>query len=216
MHLLLKGIHRSAKQEDGMSANLAYRIGWTVALLLYAGRPAMAAEVYGIDPRHTYSAFEYDHWGLSTQQGRFDSTNGTIVIAPESGGSKIAIEIDAASINTGSEGFNQLFRSADFFDVENHPKILFTSSRLRFEEDRLTEVEGELSIKGITHPVTLKIAQYRCRFMLMYGTQACGANGSATILRSDFELGRYVPFVSDQVRLTISVEAIKQIPSAEQ
>ncbi|MGV3742147.1 MAG: YceI family protein [Burkholderiaceae bacterium] len=179
------------------------------------GMLAHAADVYDIDPQHTFSAFEYNHWGLSYQQGRFDSTQGFIQFSPETRTGEIVIEIDAASVNTGTESFNQLLRSADFFDVENHPKIVFKSSALRFDGESLSEVEGILTVKGIEQPVTLKINQYHCRFMLIYGAQACGANASAAILRSDFDLGRYVPFVSDRIDLHIRVEAIRRNPPAE-
>lgn len=201
-----------------MSPGLVFR-NWTAGFLLScAGAFVFAADVYDIDPRHTFSTFEYDHWGLSRQQGRFDSTRGHIEISPESGKGEIAIEINAASVNTGIDAFNKLLRSPDFFDVESNPAIVFTSSRLRFDGERLIEVEGDLNIKGIKRPLTLKIHHYhyRCRFMLIYGAQACGANGSAMILRSDFELGRYTPFVSDQITLHISVEAIRRNPPSEQ
>ncbi|AEK62181.1 YceI family protein [Collimonas fungivorans] len=169
-----------------------------------------AADRYLIDPEHTFSSFEYSHWGLSMQRSRFDTTSGSIEIDQASHGGSIDIEIDAASVSTGSDGFNQVMRSGDFFDAANYPKISFKSSSLHFEEQQLTQVEGELTIKGITHPVILEISNFNCRFMLIYGKQACGANGSARILRSDYKLGRYVPFVSDAVTLHIRVEAIKE------
>ncbi len=198
-----------------MSPGLAVG-NWIAGLALScAGSLAFAADVYDIDPRHTFSAFEYDHWGLSRQQGRFDSTQGYIQFNPETGTGEIVIEIDAASVNTGTESFNQLLRSADFFDVENHPKIVFKSSALHFDGEGLSEVEGMLTVKGIEQPLTLKINHYRCRFMPIYGTQACGANASAVIQRSDFDLGRYTPFVGDRIDLQIRVEAIRRNPPAE-
>ncbi|AMO95677.1 yceI-like domain protein [Collimonas fungivorans] len=182
------------------------------ALLLpvFGASVCSAADRYLIDPEHTFSSFEYSHWGLSMQRSRFDSTSGSIEIDQASHGGSIDIEIDAASVSTGSDSFNQVMRSGDFFDAANFPKISFKSSSLHFEEQQLTHVEGELTIKGITHPVTLEISNFNCRFMLIYGKQACGANGSAKILRSDYKLGRYVPFVSDAVTLHIVVEAIRE------
>jgi polyisoprenoid-binding protein YceI len=178
--------------------------------LAFSAGVCSAADRYLIDPEHTFSYFEYSHWGLSTQRSRFDRTSGSIEIDLASHSGSIDIEIDAASVSTGSDGFNQIMRSGDFFDAANYPKISFTSSSLHFEEQQLTQIEGDLTIKGITHPVTLEISNFNCRFMLIYGKQACGANGSAKILRSDYKLGRYVPFVSDAVTLHVSVEAIKE------
>ncbi|GAC1520117.1 MAG: YceI family protein [Collimonas sp.] len=173
-----------------------------------------AADRYLIDPEHTFSYFEYNHWGLSKQRNRFDTTTGSIEIDQETHSGSIDIEIDTASISTGSDSFNRIMRSGDFFDAANYPKISFKSSSLHFEEKLLKQVDGDLTIKGITHPVTLEISNFNCRFMLIYGKQACGANGSARILRSDYKLARYLPFVSDAVTLHISVEAIKEYEAA--
>lgn len=182
----------------------------SLLLLILNSGACFAADRYLIDPEHTFSYFEYSHWGLSMQRSRFDTTTGSIEIDQDTESGRIDIEIDAASVSTGSDGFNQIMRSANFFDTANYPKISFKSSNLHFEEKQLTQVDGDLTIKGITHPVTLEINHFNCRFMLVYGKQVCGANGSAKILRSDYKLGRYVPFVSDAVTLHISVEAIKE------
>jgi len=179
-------------------------------LFAFSSNASLAADHYLIDPEHTFSYFEYSHWGLSQQRSRFDGTAGSIELDESTGSGTIDIEIDASSISTGSESFNQIMRSGDFFDTANYPKISFKSSSLHFEDQQLKQVDGDLTIKGITHPVTLDISHFNCRFMLLYGKRACGANGSAKILRSDYKLGRYAPFVSDDVTLHISVEAIKE------
>lgn len=182
----------------------------SLLLLALAGNASNAAERYQIDSAHTFSYFEYSHWGLSMQRSRFDTTTGTIELDRDNQSGSVEIDIDAASVSTGSDGFNQIMRSGDYFDSANFPKISFKSSALHFDGPQLTQVDGDLTIKGISHPVTLQISNFNCRFMLIYGKQACGANGSASILRSDYKLGRYVPFVSDAVTLHISVEAIKE------
>lgn len=199
-----------------MSMRLAVRNWIAAGLLLQGGAFANSADIYDIDPRHTFSTFEYEHWGLSRQQGRFDATRGFIAYSAETGSGEIDIEIDVASVNAGNPSFNELLRSAEFFDAENHPTIVFKSTALRFDGERLSEVVGDLRIKGITHPVTLKISHFRCRFMPLYGARACGANASTSILRSDFDLGRYIPFVSDRVDLAIAVEAIRRNPAEEE
>ncbi|AIY41447.1 putative signal peptide protein [Collimonas arenae] len=182
----------------------------SLLLLAFGSNASYAADRYLIDSEHTFSYFEYNHWGLSMQRSRFDLTTGSIELDRDSQSGNIEIDIDAASISTGSDNFNQIMRSSDFFDAANFPKISFKSSSLHFEGPQLTAVDGDLTIKGISHPVTLQISNFNCRFMLIYGKQTCGANGSASILRSDYKLGRYVPFVSDAVTLHISVEAIKE------
>lgn len=184
---------------------------WLLLLLTnYVSLSGFAAERYNIDPQHTFATFEYNHFGLSMQHGRFDGTSGFIEFDQTTETGEIMIEIDATSINTGVGLFDKSLRSSDFFDAEKYPKIRFTSSRLIFDGDNLKQVEGELTIKDITRAVTLELTHFNCRFMLVYGKRTCGANGFVKILRSDYRMGRYAPFVGDEVTLYISVEAIKE------
>ncbi|GGC72621.1 hypothetical protein GCM10011396_19720 [Undibacterium terreum] len=171
---------------------------------------ASAADRYIIDPEHTYSTFEYKHWGLSYQRGRFDNNSGMIELDMGGKTGAINIAIDASSVSTGSETFNKILRSDNFFDATQFPQILFKSSNMRFDGDKLVQVDGDLTIRGITKPASFEITHFNCRFMFLYFKQACGANGYTKILRSDFGVGRYVPFVSDEVTLSFSVEGIKE------
>ncbi|MBC3933795.1 YceI family protein [Undibacterium sp. CY7W] len=185
-----------------------------VTMLATASTSLLAADRYRVDSEHTYSSFEYLHWGLSRQSGRFDKNSGNIQIDVSQDGStksgSIDLSIDATSVNTGSDLFDKTLRSASFFDVVSFPVIRFQSDKLLFDGEQLRQVEGQLSIKGITRPVTLQISHFHCRFMLLYLKQACGANGEATVKRSDYDLGRYVPFVSDDITLRFSIEAIRE------
>ncbi len=186
---------------------------WLKHLLLFSSLVstcAGATDHYVIDAQHTFSSFEYLHWGLSMQRGRFDKNSGTIDLDLDGKSGNVLLEIDATSVSTGSEVFNQAMRSSSFFDAEQFPKIVFTSSRLVFEKDQLSQIEGHLQIRDVTRPVVLEVTRFDCRFMLLYMKKACGANGYTKILRSDFNIGRYIPFVSDEVTLYFSVEAIKE------
>jgi polyisoprenoid-binding protein YceI len=181
------------------------------ASLLVCTLNVQGAERYVIDSQHSFSIFEYKHWGLSLQQGRFDKNVGSITLDKEAKTGSISLEIDATSVSTGTDVFNTTLRSSSFFDVEKFPIITYQSSALRFnDEGKLTQVEGDLTIKGVTRATTLEITQFNCRFMPLYFKTACGANGFAKILRSDFGVGKYVPFVSDEVTLYFAVEAIKE------
>ena len=187
------------------------RFKMTLYLLLFSlSSQGYAADKYRIDPEHTFSSFEYEHWGLSKQRGRFDKTSGMIELDIPAGVGSIQIEIESNSISTGSDTFNKVMRSSSFFESEEYPKIIFNSTKLVFAEGKLTQVEGNLKIKETTKTVTLEITQFGCRFVIPYLNQACGANGQTKILRSDFKIGRYVPFVSDEITLYISVEGIKE------
>ncbi|MFZ6862110.1 YceI family protein [Undibacterium sp. Ji67W] len=192
---------------------MAIRLPFKHIVLLLSGfisSAVFAENTYKIDPEHTFSSFEYQHWGLSTQRGRFDKNTGSITMDTESKSGTISLEIDATSVNTGSDVFNRAMRSSNFFDTENFPKISFSSDKMIFSEDKLTQVIGKLTIKNTTLPVTIEVTQFNCRFMILYLREACGANGYTKILRSDFKVGRYVPFVSDEVTLYFNVEAIKE------
>lgn len=167
-------------------------------------------EHYRIDPNHTYSQFAYQHWALSTQRGRFDKSSGAIDFDPDSRQGHVLIEIDSTSINTGSALFDSILRSEAFFDTGHFPKIVFESVQLIFDGDRMTRIDGNLTIKNTTRAVQLDVTRFNCRFMPLYFRRACGADGQTAILRSDFGMGRYAPFVSDEVTLLFSVEGIQE------
>lgn len=190
---------------------LSRLLRYIACALLLSSLPAGAAERYLIDPTHTYTTFEYNHWWLSLQRGRFDKNAGAIELDLENKSGSVQLEIEANSISTGHDLFDNALRSANFFDAEHYPKITFKSTALHFgEQDQLVSIDGDLSIKETTRPVTLTLTQFNCRFMLIYLRQACGANGFTKILRSDYRVGRFVPFVSDEVTLYFSVEAIRE------
>lgn len=182
--------------------------GLSLASLTFAWH-AHALDRYTVDPEHSFSVYEYNHWGLSRQQGRFDGNTGFIELDLDNSSGSVSIDIPTALVHTGVALFDKAMRSGSFFDVEKYPHMQFRSTRLEFANDKLTKVEGTLSIKGITKPITLELIDFNCHFMPIYAKRACGANGSAKILRSDFELGRFVPFVGDEVTLYITVEAIR-------
>lgn len=183
-----------------------------IFLLLWLVLPnAHAIDRYQIDPEHTFSVFEYNHWGLSLQRGRFDKNTGTIELDTANKTGSVQFEIDTASVSTGTALFDTSLRSPSFFDAMQFPKIAFKSNALRFDDaGKLTGIDGDLTIKGITKPAKFELTQFNCRFIVIYLRSACGANGYTKILRSDFNVGRYVPFVSDEVTLYFSVEAIKE------
>lgn len=169
------------------------------------------ADRYVIDASHTYTVFEYSHWGLSLQQGRFEKNSGYIELDMEGRSGSVQLSIEATSVSTGNSMFDAALRSSSFFDVEVFPNISFRSSALLFDEkNNVVGLEGDLTIKSTTKRVKFELTQFRCRFMPLYLKNACGANGYTKILRSEFDVGRYTPFVSDEVTLYFAVEAIKE------
>lgn len=168
-----------------------------------------APETFVIDGTHTFPRFEYSHFGYSRQANRFDRTSGTVTLDRAAKKGSVDVTIDAASVSTGYAVFDQHLRGEDFFDVARHPTITFKSDDLRFAGDALAEVRGTLTIKGISKPVTLAVQSFHCMPHPMRKKDACGANATAQIKRSDFNMGKHVPHVSDEVTLAIPIEAIK-------
>lgn len=183
------------------------------ALALAAGvslTAVAAPETYVIDNNHTYPRFEYSHFGYSTQVSRFDKTTGTIVLDRAARSGAIDVTIDTTSVNTGLPLFNGHIQGEDFLDTKKFPTITFKSSKLNFKGDALASVDGNLTIKGISKPVTLDITSFKCMPHPMTKKDACGANAVTRIKRSEFNAGKYAPNVGDEVTLSIAVEAMKQ------
>lgn len=165
---------------------------------------------YSIDPMHTAPRFEYNHFGLSSQIQRFDKTTGVIVYDAAARTGSVDISIDVASINTGVPLLNEHLQGEAFFDVAHFPTITYKSTRVEFKDGKPAEVEGNLTVKGITRPVTLEITSFDAKEHPMRHKPALGANAVAHIKRTDFNMGKYVPNVSDDVTLNIAVEAAAQ------
>lgn len=168
-----------------------------------------APETFVIDGTHTFPRFEYSHFGYSRQANRFDRTSGTVTLDRAAKSGSVDVVIDAASVSTGYAVFDQHLRGEDFFDVAKHPNITFKSESMKFDGDKLKQVEGVLTIKGIARPVTLEVNSFHCMPHPMRKKDACGANATTQIKRSDFNMGKHVPHVSDEVVLSIPIEAIK-------
>lgn len=172
---------------------------------------AMASsETYVIEPSHSMPRFEYSHFGYSQQLSRFDKTSGSITLDRAKKTGSIDVTIDATSVNTGSALFNEHIQGEDFLDTAKYPTITFKSSKVTFDGDKVAAVDGNLTIKGITKPVTLAVNSFLCMPHPMMKKDACGATATTKVKRSDFNMGKYAPYVGDEVTLTIPVESVKQ------
>lgn len=171
---------------------------------------AAAPETFIIDNNHTFARFEYSHFGLSKQVSHFDKTTGKIILDRAARTGAVDVTIDTTSVNTGNGELNKHIQAADFFDTTKHPSITFKSTKMNFNGDTPASVEGKLTVKGVTKPVTLDITSIKCMPHPMLKKDACGANAVAKIKRSEFNAGKYAPGVSDEVTLSIAVEAIKE------
>lgn len=172
--------------------------------------PALAApETYTIDGTHSFPRFSYDHQGLSTQLSRFDKTTGTVVLDKEAKTGSVDVVIDTKSVDTGYPTFDKHIQDVDFFDTAKYPTATFKSTKVVFEGDQPVAVEGNLTIKGVTKPVTLKLTHFVAKPHPMLKKDAIGADATTVVKRSEFNMGKYVPYVGDNVTITISLEAVK-------
>ena len=169
-----------------------------------------AADVYRVDPEHTFVSFSYAHQNYSIQTSRFDKVTGAIVLDESSNAGMIDMAIDMKSVSTGSVVFNQRIQEDDFFATEKFPVATFKSQKIYFTKDGIDSVQGTLTIKGISKPVVIDVKNFFCGRSLLTLRYTCGANAVAQVNRSDFDMGKYAPFVGDQVTISIAIEASKE------
>lgn len=180
-------------------------------LLLALSAPAFAeVEHYSIDPDHTYASFEVPHISqISNWRGKFDRTqSGTITLDRAKKTGSVDIVIDTTSIDFGHEKMNKHAKSADFFDVEKFPTATYHADTVKFDGDSPSEVDGQLTLHGVTKPVVLKINSFKCITHPVLKVPYCGADASAEFDRSDFGIGYGVQMTgTGKVKIQIQVEA---------
>jgi len=182
-----------------------------IALAAAFAAPVFAApETYNVDSTHTFPTFEYNHLGFTNQTHRFNKTTGTIVWDKAAKTASVDITIDAKSVDVGSALFTEHIQGEDYFDTAKYPTITFKSTSVKFVGDKPATIDGNLTIKGVTKPVTLTVTNFLTQPHPMLKKDAIGANAVTKIKRSEFNAGKNAPYVSDEVTLTLSVEAIKQ------
>ena len=166
---------------------------------------------YAIDPTHTFVTFEVNHFGTSTNRGRFDKKEGTIQFDRAGRTGSVDITLQTGSVNTGVAPFEAHLKSKDFFNAAEFPTARFVSERFVFSGDKVTEVVGSLTLLGKTLPVTLKATLFNCYNSPMLKREVCGGDFEVTIDRTQWGMNTYVPAGQrGDVRLLIQVEAIRQ------
>ena len=181
-----------------------------VALVLSA--PAFATpETFVIDNNHTNPSFSYSHFGFTIQTARFNKTSGKVVLDRAAKTGSVDVVIDMKSVDTVSPQLNEHIQGPDFLDTAAYPTATFKSTTVAFEGDRPVAVDGNLTMKGVTRPVTLRVTGYQLApHPFAKKKDAIGANATATVKRSDFNAGKYAPSVSDDVTISIAIEAIEE------
>jgi polyisoprenoid-binding protein YceI len=186
----------------------SFKLALPLAVLAAAAATtALAApQTYAFDPAHSFARFGYGHMGFSHQQSQFDKVSGTLTYDPVAHTGSADVSIDVDSVDTGSDQLNGHLKSSDFFDMAKYPTIHFKSTAVHFEGDKPVSLDGNLTVHGVTRPVTLTITHFK-HGTNMRKQDAIGADATATIKRSDFGLSLFAPMVDDTVILNVDFEA---------
>jgi polyisoprenoid-binding protein YceI len=175
---------------------------------------AFAAPVtYNVDPEHTYPSFEVDHFGgMSVWRGKFKQSSGTILLDREAKSGSVDITVDTSSFDSGMEKLNTHVKSDDpqMLDVAKYPTATYKGKLAKFKDGAPTEVQGELTLHGVTKPLTLTIRSFKCMQHPMKKKEFCGADAVGSFNREDFGVswGKAFGFKMD-VKLAIQVEAYR-------
>jgi polyisoprenoid-binding protein YceI len=181
-----------------------------VACLSAAGAGQAQAPNYAIDPTHTFVNYEIGHFGTTTNRGRFSTKDGTLFFDRAGQAGKVEIVMDISSVNTGVDFLNRQMQGKDFFNVAEYPTGTFVSEKFVFNGDKVSEVQGNLTLLGKTNPVTLKALKFNCYLSPLIKREVCGGDFEANIVRSQWGVLWGLNFgFEDAVRLVIQVEAIK-------
>lgn len=213
---------------------MIHKAKWAVAALIAVGGIAASAGLaqqasapalisampvagsYKIDPTHSQVRMNWYHMGLSRPGATFEDVNGTILIDPtHPDKSSVDVTIAAKSVDTGVPALDTDFLSAGFFDVAKYPAITFKSRSVQTVGlGRDFTIVGDLTVKGVTKPVTLHASLNGAGIHPMLKVPAAGFQATTTIKRSDFGMGMFVPLVSDDLDVTITVEAVQELKAA--
>jgi polyisoprenoid-binding protein YceI len=184
---------------------------YALGLMTVATGAIAAPATYDIDPSHTYPAFEADHMGgLSLWRGKFKTTSGKVVLDVAAKTGEVDITVQTASIDFGNAAMDKHAMGADMFNVAVYPTATYKGKISKWNGDAPAEVDGQLTLKGVTKPLKLTIHSFLCKPNPMTRKETCGADASATFMRDAFNLdyGKSMGFKMD-TKLLISIEARK-------
>ena len=178
---------------------------------LFSASAALAeAEKYMLDASHSQIVFSYDHLGFSTTWGMFSGFEGEIMFDQANpAASSVSVSMPVKSMLTGWEGRFQHFMSKDFFDAADDEMVSFASTGIEVTSETTAKITGDLTLNGVTKPVVLDAVLNKTGDHPMANKPWAGFSATTSVLRSDFGLGMFAPYVSDEVAIQISIEAMK-------
>lgn len=188
-----------------------------VALLAAPAAAFAALDNYALDPMHSSVNFSVDHLGLANVYGRFNKFAGTFSVDKAAKAGALEASVDTASIDTNendkgrrARSRDEHLRSADFFNAAEFPKMTFKSTKVAFAGDNPSAVEGNLTLLGVTHPVTFNIERFKCNPASANSKERCGGVAVGKLKRSDFGMKIGIPSIGDEVTFVLGFEGDKQ------
>ena len=188
-----------------MKLPLSLAIGLTAC-----GLASAAPVTYKVDPDHTYPSFEADHMGgVSVWRGKMTRSVGTITLDKEAGAGSVDVTVDLGSIDFGQRQLNNWAKGPQFFDTQQNASAVYRGRLDAFVNGAPTQVVGELAMRGVTRPMTLKINSFKCVPHPLLKRDLCGADAAGSFDRNDYGLGAFKDYgFKTEVQLRIQVEAL--------
>lgn len=187
----------------------------TTALFAASASPALA-ETYKLDASHTAVTWSISHFGFSSPSGKFMNVDGTLQLDEKNpAASSVKVTIAVADVNSGVAKLDEHLKTADFFDTATYPTATFTSEKVTVTDSTHATVEGQLTLRGVTKPVTLNVTLNKIGENMMKKKTA-GFSATTTLKRSDFGMTKYLPDLGDEVKIQIESEANVETSAAAQ
>lgn len=190
------------------------------ALLLLASCIGSShAATYLFEPNNSNVRFEIDHFNTSTNSGGFYNLTGQLQYDPHEKTGSVSLVIPINSLNTGNAAFDTVLKSADFFDVKKFPLASFESTKWYFADGNtkdkassdVARVDGNLTMHGITKPISLTATKFNCYFSFIAKSSVCGGDFTTTIDRTEWDMSKYTLLgITEEVTLKVQIEAVKQ------
>jgi len=186
-----------------------YKLAAVALGALISAAPVLAQEVYSLDLKHTVPTFEVTHLGFSQQRGSFAINSGKVTLDRAAKKGTIDVQIASTSLVTSTALLNMV-KGEEFLNVEKFPTMTYKSSDVLFDGDNPVGANGEFTMIGVTRPVALKFTTFKCGPHPFNKRPMCGGEASATFKRSEFGMKAALGAASDDVKITIAFEGVKE------
>lgn len=191
------------------------RTGITTAAMLWLALTLVAATLadeatYNVDPVHTTIMFRIRHADVSWFYGRFDRAGGTFVLDADGGLKSLDMYVETASVNTNNSERDKVLRSEPFFNAKKYPKVRFVSRRIRPLGPDRWRVTGELTLRGVTRPLTVELEKVGEADTRVPGGHRAGLHSVFSIKRTDFGMNALLNGLGDEVRLFVAIEGLRK------